>query len=237
MKLATVLSAASLASFAPFVVGCGSDAGELGYADEEESALTIDGYDEPTAADRDSAMAAHANVDPNHVVPRDLLARALGFFEVNKDRIDNPKYVTVVDFAKHSGKDRFFIVDLDTGRVESHVVAHGSGSDPSNTGYAKRFSNKSGSNASSLGYYLTAETYNGDNGFSLRLDGVSGTNSRVRDRAVVIHGANYVDEGRSRQGRSSGCFALAADESSAVIRKLRGGSVLYAERAGMIDDE
>jgi hypothetical protein len=231
MKLAVVLVAAALGSL---VAGCsGGDDEALGTTGEEGA---LHGWSEPTASDAQTALANHADVDPNHVVPRDLLGRALAFHDLNEDRLDNPKYVTVVDFARHSGKRRFFIVDVDSGAVEPHVVAHGSGSDPGNSGYAKKFSNVSGSEMSSLGYYVTAETYQGKHGYSLRLDGVSSTNSRVRDRDVVVHGASYVEAGRSQQGRSNGCFALPDDESTSVIKKIRGGSVIFAERSGTFED-
>ncbi|MCP5916770.1 murein L,D-transpeptidase catalytic domain family protein, partial [Klebsiella pneumoniae] len=75
---------------------------------------------------------------------------------------------------------RFFIVDMNSGSVWPLHVAHGKGSDSNHDGYAEKFSNTSGSNASSLGYYITAETYNGSNGYSLRLDGMSSTNSNAR---------------------------------------------------------
>ena len=134
----------------------------------------------------------------------------------------------MVDFSKHSGKKRFFLIDMRTGSVQSHVVAHGSGSDADNNGTAEKFSNLSGSNASSLGYYLTAEIYSGKHGRSMRLDGLSDTNYRARDRAVVVHTASYVKEGNSKQGRSWGCLVLDEDVKDAIVDKIKGGSVIYA---------
>ena len=196
-----------------------------------EFALTLDGFKEPTAEDRRAAMERHPNVDPTRMVPRDLLENAVAFFDLNAERIRNKRYVTVIDYSKHSSKKRFFIVDMASGSVEPHVVAHGSGSDPRHSGFVQSFSNVEGSNASSNGFYLTAETYQGRHGYSLRLDGVSSTNSRARSRAVVIHGADYVENGRSLQGRSWGCPALPDDESRTAITKLKDGSVLYVEKA------
>jgi hypothetical protein len=107
-------------------------------------------------------------------------------------------------------------------------VAHGSGSDKANDGYAEKFSNVSGSNASSLGFYMTAETYNGKHGLSLRLDGLSSTNSNVRARAVVIHGASYVSDSDIKAGRSWGCPAVSMASKDKVIKMLKGGSIIYA---------
>jgi hypothetical protein len=217
------------------LVGCssvGSDADDAdGEGASDEGALTIDGFEEPTDEQASAALQQHANVDPEGVVPRDLLGRALAFYDLNAERIDNKRVVSVIDFSRHSGKKRLFLIDMRSGSVDAHVVAHGSGSDPGHTGYVQRFSNTSGSNASSNGYYLTAETYNGNNGRSLRLDGVSSTNSRARARAVVMHAASYVEEGRSKQGRSWGCPAVTHEARDEIIDRIRGGSVLYAEKA------
>lgn len=220
--------------------GCGaSDEADFDDADMEPEAIEQDlvlrKYDEPTTADKNRAAAKYAHVDPNDVIPKGLLRNALGFLEANREHVANENYLGVIDFSKHSSKRRFFVVNLATGSVASHVTAHGSGSDPSHTGYAKYFSNVSGSNKSSLGYYLTAETYNGKHGYSLRLDGASDTNSRVRSRSIVIHGASYVEVGRSKQGRSYGCPAVDQDEKYDIIRKLKGGAVIYAERSSVVN--
>jgi hypothetical protein len=224
------------------VMGCAAVTGDEIEGDEtlttegEEgsgaaSALSGSDFDQPTGLspdERDDILRRYDGLDTDGVVPRSLFDTAFLFYDLNKDKIPNTRYVTVVDFSRYSGKKRFFIIDTRTGDVDPHTVAHGTGSDPSNTGYAKRFSNVNGSNASSLGFYLTAETYSGKHGRSLRLDGLSSTNSNVRSRAIVIHGASYVGERRSVQGRSWGCFALDEDSKDSVIDRLRGGSLIYA---------
>jgi hypothetical protein len=201
----------------------------------DEAALVLRGYDEPSDDDKDAAATRYSNVDPNHVIPQGLLRNALGFVEANKDKLDNTRYLGVIDFSKHSGKRRFFIVNLSTGAVAPHVVAHGSGSDPSFTGYAQSFSNTSGTNKTSLGYYVTGETFwMANHGTALRLDGVSDTNSRARARGIVLHGASYVDDGRSPQGRSWGCPAVPNDEKADIIAKLKSGALIYAERSSVV---
>jgi hypothetical protein len=223
----------------PLAAACGvtTDA-----TDDSDENVTVEGEERSDAAltgsqfktpnlspdERDAVLAKYADLDPNHVIPKSLLTTAILYFDTNKSVLKNTRYLTVVDFSAHSGKHRFFIVDTNSGAVEPHVVAHGSGSDPNNTGYAKKFSNVDGSNASSLGFYATGETYDGKHGRSLRLDGLSSTNSNVRERAVVIHGASYVSEGRSQQGRSWGCLALPENAKDAVIDKLKGVSLIYA---------
>jgi hypothetical protein len=176
-----------------------------------------------------SVLARYKHLDPTHLVAKKLLDHAIAYFDFNKHLIDNQKVLTIVDFSLHSGKKRFFVIDLATGAVTARVVAHGKRSDPDFTGYATEFSNDEGSNMSSLGFALTAQVYEGVHGRSLRLEGLSPTNSNMLARSVVIHGAAYVVEGQDKQGRSLGCFALDQDEKDDVIDALQGGSLLYAD--------
>lgn len=181
---------------------------------------------------RASILASYPNLDPQHLVPRNLLSEALVFFDANKGKIKNQNVLSIVDFAAYSGEKRFYIVDMKTGSVFRGSVAHGSGSDPAHSGYAKTFSNQSGSNASSIGFYLASEIYTGSHGRSVRLDGLSSTNSNARARAVVLHGAAYVNENGAKQGRSWGCLAVPMDERDLFVDRLSGGSLIYAGLGG-----
>ena len=184
--------------------------------------------DEITAEDVVQSKTDYSYVDPTRIIPAKLRDAALAYFDVNKKNFANQKYITVVDFSAHSSKSRFYIVDMATGKVTALHVAHGKGSDTNNDGYAERFSNKSGSEQSSVGFYRVSETYSGNHGYSVRLDGLSSTNSNVRARAIVIHPADYVSERSSKAGRSWGCLALDPSYSSKVIGMLKSGSMLYA---------
>jgi hypothetical protein len=121
--------------------------------------------------------------------------------------------------------------------LQSFRVAHGHGSEGKrNDGYAELFSNEPGSNASSLGLYRTGETYRSDvyPGLSMRLDGLSPTNSNARSRYIVIHEAAYMEpqywkgKKKGRPGRSEGCFAFSKTDRDAVISHLEGGALIYA---------
>lgn len=226
---------------------CSAEVGENGEDPQEETstegeeqvseeALRLgnanrQGFKEPTytEAEKQAVLARYENIDRSRVIPRVLLENALQYYEFNKARLRVKDVLTIIDFSQHSKNRRMYIVDMDTGSVERHVVAHGSGSDPENDGTPKRFSNTEGSLQSSLGYYVTGETYSGKWGYSLRLDGLSATNSNVRARAVVMHGASYVVDGRNLQGRSWGCPAVPMNEKDAIINKVKGGSLMYAD--------
>lgn len=237
MRLAALLL--SLSALAITTAGCAADPSDEmeDDADQEPAssadALTLRGYVEPSygASEKASILRGYAHLDPSDVVPKDLLEKAILFFHANKAKVSNKKYVSVIDFSRHSSKKRLFIVDMASGSVRASVVAHGSGSDPNHTGTPTRFSNTNGSNMSSLGYYITAETYSGKHGRSLRLDGVSSTNSAARARAVVMHGASYVNEGSAKQGRSWGCPAIPESVKDSIISQLMNGSVLYISQS------
>lgn len=170
----------------------------------------------------------YSHLDPEGMVPQNLLAKALDYYDKNNTKIKNKNFIVVIDFKQHNSKERFYIIDMQTGHVEKYLTAHGKNSDPDYDGYATIFSNTPGSEMSSVGFYLTAETYNGSHGLSLALDGLSTTNSNARNRAIVIHGASYVTPG-SKIGRSWGCPALDMRYYIEVINQIKGGVLIYAE--------
>ncbi len=169
----------------------------------------------------------YSYLDPDKIVPEKLLQEAVTFYDANLDKIENQRVMGVIDYKQHNSKERFYIIDMESGRVETYLTAHGKNSDPDFDGYATKFSNVPDSNTTSLGFFLTAETYYGKNGYSLRLDGLSSTNSKARERAIVIHGADYVTPG-SKIGRSYGCPAVEMRYHKDLIDQIKDGSLLYA---------
>lgn len=181
-----------------------------------------------SAAVKRPFVVGGVTIDPSRKVADAPLTKALEYFEKYKNQFSNQKYIVVIDFSKHSSQRRFFLINMEDGSVAAFRTSHGSGSDPSNTGYAQRFSNVEGSKASSLGFYRTLNTYYGQHGYSLRLQGLSPTNSNAYTRAIVVHGAKYVYEDRAYAGRSWGCPALDDGISTIVINKIKDGALMYA---------
>jgi hypothetical protein len=161
-----------------------------------------------------------------------LLRRALDALEQHHDSISYRDFIGVVDFSLPSRAPRFHLVNLAEGRVRSHWVAHGRGSDPAHTGWLERFSNAPRSNATSAGAYKTGSLYVGAHGRSMRLEGLDPTNSNALSRAIVVHGAWYVNEdmiGHSGMlGRSLGCFAVADSSLPEITTRLGPGRLIYA---------
>jgi len=112
------------------------------------------------------------------------------------------------------------------------VSAHGSGSDPTASGWTESFSNREGSNASCKGAFVTGRPYVGKHGRSRKLIGLEPQNEAAERRAIVIHGADYVSQSRAleqgRIGRSQGCFAVSRAEIGDLLSLLGEGRLLYA---------
>lgn len=142
-----------------------------------------------------------------------------------------PATLSVIDYSRPSTQPRLWVFDLAQARLLfEEWVAHGR-----NTGenLASKFSNRNGSYMSSLGAFRTQESYVGNNGYSLRLEGLEpGFNDQARPRAIVIHGAPYVSETLIRQqgrlGRSLGCPAVRPSVAKPLIDTIRGGSFVFA---------
>lgn len=153
-----------------------------------------------------------------------------GFYLLKEKGLVNKNILTLIDFSMSSNAKRLWVIDLTTNTIlYNSLVAHGR-----NTGdeFATSFSNSAESFKSSLGFYATGEIYSGKHGKSLRLDGLEkGINSNARERAVVIHGADYVSnsfiQNNKRLGRSLGCPALPMNLSSEIIQTIKDKSCLF----------
>lgn len=130
-------------------------------------------------------------------------------------------YYILVDFSIRSGKKRFFIYDLKSGRrVMSSYCMHGSG--PGNTNATPKFSNKPGSGCSSLGRYVMIGMGGKKITNSIRLRGLDSSNRRASYRGILIHSAGKVTRFHGEKkyipiGRESeGCFTV----SRGCVRKV-----------------
>ncbi|MCR6719313.1 MAG: murein L,D-transpeptidase catalytic domain family protein [Chitinophagaceae bacterium] len=134
------------------------------------------------------------------------------------------EYLTICDFSQSARKKRMYIIDVENEElvIQTHV-AHGRNSGGE---YARKFSNQPESHQSSLGFYVTKNTYFGEHGLSLRVEGVEkGINDKAYRRAIVIHGATYIGEGH--MGRSYGCPAVPQHESKKIIQTIKNGSCMF----------
>ena len=169
------------------------------------------------------APDANAKVLALALEARDCAATALG-------QAPSPR-LAVIDYSLPSTKPRLWVFDLANDKLLfREVVAHGQGT---GMNMATNFSNKDGSHATSLGLFRTAGTYQGGNGYSLRMQGLEpGTNDAAMARAIVMHGAPYVNpqmaQKQGRLGRSWGCPALRPEVAKQVIDSLKNGQMIFS---------
>lgn len=192
-------------------------------------------------------------------VPPEALRRALEFFlqtygqtmrvkadlnETSTVSVRNDRYLGIADYTQASTARRFYLLDLKTGLVEKHYVAHGASS---GFNWAQAFSNEIDSRKSSLGLYLTGDIYE-SRAFkspAMKVYGLEATNSNAFARDIVIHQADYASprfimnlkqkfedtkdsKYTPRLGRSWGCFAFDPKVAQKIIQKLKGGALIYS---------
>ena len=137
----------------------------------------------------------------------------------------------VMDYSKPSTEKRLWVFNLKNGKTLFNTWAsHGK-----NSGgvLSTSFSNQRGSLKSSLGVFVTESAYMGGNGYSLRLKGLEkGINDQAYNRAVVIHGAWYVNPDTIRKygqiGRSWGCIAVGTQLSRVLIDTIKNDTLVFA---------
>lgn len=170
----------------------------------------------------------YSYVDPKREIADRPLELALSYYDNLKNKLKKPEYLGVINYRQHSSEPRLYLIDMNSGKVEKMQVSHGEGSDQKNTGYPKLFSNTVDSHMSSIGAFITSEPYYGKSGYSLRVDGIEKSNSRMRERSVVIHGSDYVKPNLNPIGRSWGCPAVQRDKSKTLIENIKEGVLFLA---------
>jgi hypothetical protein len=153
-----------------------------------------------------------------------------------KLKIEEHRYVVVVDFSKPSTEERFNLIDLKTGEVQKFLTTHGRGSGKSIWAY--KFSNIKDSNQSSLGLYYIGESYQGSHGTMLRLYGLERSNDQAYNRDIVIHKAIYARKEFiaqknpttkapwGRLGVSWGCPAVSPETLKIIEPLLKDGAIM-----------
>jgi hypothetical protein len=182
------------------------------------------------------AFEPHAILDQTNNLRPEVLKLALEAYEqVEAGGHVRRPVLTIIDYELPSYEQRLWVIDMKVGRVlHQEWVAHGMGKPRGSGGTmeeALSFSNRKGTLKSSLGLFITAETYYGRHGYSLKLDGLEeGVNDKARERLIVLHGADYVTEDRAKGrlvGRSWGCPAVRPGIAKILIDAIKSGSVLW----------
>ena len=156
----------------------------------------------------------------------------IGYQTMKKQhRLNNKELFSIIEFTKDCNSKRFYTIDLEKMKIVYYTyVAHGK---KSGERMATSFSDAVESNKSSIGFYITGNTYNGGNGYSLILHGdEKGYNSNLAKRSVVVHAADYANEDyiahNGRMGRSLGCPALPENIYKQVIETIKEKTMIFA---------
>lgn len=185
-----------------------------------------------------AAQLAHAAVlDPQNLIADDIQAEAMWAYErAAAQKPFRGSEIVIVDYRLPTDARRLFILNLATGDVEPHFVAHGRGSDPDHTLKAQRFSDVMSTGMSSVGAYRGLDRYiSATHGPALRLAGLSSTNASAYQRLIVFHTAGYFAPEAGRFGRSCGCFVVTSADMKRVYDVIAEGGFLYAGPARLHD--
>jgi hypothetical protein len=194
------------------------------------------GATNPTAPTRPLAGAFDLDAwDPSAVdaIDSDVFELALKASRcaIAAGAVRQPANLTIIDYSKASVEPRLWVLDLQSRKLlYEELVSHGQGSGGN---FATRFSNVPDSHQTSIGLFVTDDTYVGRNGYSLRLDGLEkGFNDRARERAIVMHGAPYVNGAITRTlgrlGRSHGCPAVREAVAHELLNRVKGGNLVFS---------
>lgn len=149
---------------------------------------------------------------------------------MSQHKISNTSIIAIADFSQPSSNNRLYIFDIKNYKLLFNtLVAHGRNSGKE---IASVFSNKPSSLKSSPGFYITGDTYFGSNGYSLKLQGMEkGINDNALKRAIVLHGADYVDSSYIGEqgyiGRSLGCPAVPREQAEDIINTIKEGTCFF----------
>lgn len=168
----------------------------------------------------------------DNIDPKVLRLGLIAYAKARQYGLDDKQLVTIIDYSKPSTDRRLWVLDLKRNKVLFNTwVAHGKNSGILN---ATSFSNRPGSLQSSLGVFLTTnEAYMGENGYSLRLQGLEdGINNNAYNRAIVIHGAWYANPDVVKQygslGRSWGCPAVSEETARPLIDLIKDNTLVFS---------
>ena len=186
-------------------------------------------FDIPEITEEAILFQQYENMQLTDVVNYAAFENAIkGYRQLAND--GNKQIFTLIDFSKPSTEERLCVIDMEKEEIlYKSYVSHGQNSGET---YATSFSNKQDSYKSSLGFYVTGNTYRGRNGYSLVLNGLEqGINDNAKQRAIVMHGADYCDPALVHSGqplgRSQGCPALPRHLTKPIIDTVKDGTLLF----------
>jgi len=165
-------------------------------------------------------------------VSQKALSQAFTYYEKNRYKKKlSADYIAIADYTKSAMQKRLYIINLHSGVVNNHMVAHGKNSG-SKGGRVWRSSNVINSYMTPYGFfkvgYREGVTYKKKYKY-LSVKGLEWSNRKVGEptrkggRDILLHTAKYVANG----GRSYGCFSIRPQDKRAVFNRIKT-ALLYS---------
>lgn len=168
---------------------------------------------------------------------------AMQWYNKQKGKIGNSKYLTVIDYSKPVNQNRLYVINMQTLTVENCVQTwHGKNSGDTKT--TSRFSNTNNSNQTSIGFFRTPEkpTPNSQRTWDwLFLTWMEFSNDQARGRWIAVHGVwdfFYWSDGWNKkhtkyhkkwESTSEGCITIRhKDNPNEIMNKIKGDSLIYS---------
>lgn len=163
---------------------------------------------------KNNVKVSDQHTSTTETVKNEKISEALLFCKNNK--LDT-SFACFVDMSLHSGKKRFFVIDLHSGKtIKSALCCHGWGKNSTETNPV--FSNLYGSECTSLGKYKTGKRAYSNWGINVhyKMHGLEKTNNNAFKRMVVLHSYDPVPETEIYPqhlplGWSKGCPVISND--------------------------
>jgi len=165
-------------------------------------------------------------------VSQRALSQAFTYYEKNRYKKKlSADYIAIADYTKSAMEKRLYIIDLHSGKVNRHMVAHGKNSGLKG-GRVWRSSNVINSYMTPYGFFKVGSregvTYRKKYKY-LSVQGLEWSNRKVGEptrkggRDILLHTAKYVASG----GRSYGCFSIRPQDKKAVFNRIKT-ALLYS---------
>lgn len=162
---------------------------------------------------------------------------AMQWYNKQKDKIGNSKYLTVIDYSKPVSQNRLYVINMQTLTVENCVPTwHGKNSGDTKT--TSKFSNKNGSKQTSIGFFRTPEkpTPNSKKTRNwLFLTWMEYSNDQARGRGIAFHGvwdffySKTQDGHKAWESTSDGCITIRnKDNPYEIMNKIKWDSLIYS---------
>lgn len=162
---------------------------------------------------------------------------AMQWYNKQKDKIWNAKYLTVVDYSKPVSQNRLYVMNMQTLMVENCVPTwHGKNSGDTKT--TSKFSNINNSYQTSIGFFRTPYKLTPNSKWTRRglfLSWQEFSNDNATKRWIAVHGVWDFFYARTEKGHrawestSEGCITIRnKDNPNEIMNKIKGDSLIYS---------